>query len=209
MFGTFNLCASAVLLASLTAAVVINVPESPTSGAPVNITWTPDPTLPMFSVELVNTKNFHNSLAIDNSVNPALGSITLVIPDVPPSDGYSLQFCNVTDINDIYGESDEFSIAPTPPESSTTSTTVTGTLASASVASMTATMPMSGSTASMSAMHMSGVSALPSVSASASVSAASTRASSAAAPPSLQLEGASTTFVGVVLLGLLSAAWIL
>ncbi|KAJ7237557.1 hypothetical protein B0H12DRAFT_1057239 [Mycena haematopus] len=207
MFSALRLCASVFLVVSLTAAVDIPPPTGVTSGGSAVITWTDYDTLPTFSIELANPK-FHDSLAIANNVDPTKGTITVSIPSVPEGAGYTLQFVNITDINQLYGESDEFSIDPTVTESlTTTGGTATGTVLSTS-ASPTATIPVSSSTASLST-HVSGASSMPAVSGSASASRPSSSASGAATR--VLLQGASTTVAsaGIVVLSLLFAAWIL
>ncbi|KAJ7915802.1 hypothetical protein B0H13DRAFT_389199 [Mycena leptocephala] len=201
MFGALKLSAILLLVASL-AAAVIQVPETTSSGGPVTITWTQDPTLPVFSMELFH-KDFNNAIAIANNVNPATGSLVVNLPVVPSDSGYTLQFVNITDINQVYDTSPEFSIAPpvSTTESSSASATASGTAESRSAGSVTVTMPMSGSMASPAKSA--------SASASASVSAQSTTASGAATRLLVHSASTAGALGGVVLIGLLSAAWVL
>ncbi|KAJ7496413.1 hypothetical protein FB451DRAFT_1359084 [Mycena latifolia] len=210
MFGSFKLCATVMLAASVVMAIDIQAPEAPASGGEIVVKWTPDPTLREFSMELTHP-DFNAALAIATSVNPEAGEVSVMLPPVPPTGGYTIEFVNVTDINDVFGTSPEFSIAP--PVSTSETPTPSETLASetASGASATATMPMTMSGMSMSGMPMSGMSASASASSSASAkhSAASTTASSAAIPDRIYGASTAVTCTGAVLLGLLSAAWIL
>ncbi|KAF7362606.1 hypothetical protein MVEN_00609400 [Mycena venus] len=213
MFGALKLCASVVFVAALVAAIDMDIqaPEKVTSAGTAVIKWSTDPTQPqpVFSVELVNGDLFHNALALANNVKPEAGMVEVTMPAVPPSGGYTLQFVNIADINQIYGTSPEFSIAPTvsTTESSTASGTTTGTALLSSAGSAIATLPMSGSMATASA-YMSGISASASVSHSASASAASASASSAAIRNFIQGTSAAAA-CSVVLLGFLSVACIL
>ncbi|KAJ6493165.1 hypothetical protein C8R45DRAFT_1095679 [Mycena sanguinolenta] len=190
-------------MACLTTAVDIQPLTGVTSGGSVVITWSLDGTLPTFTIELANEK-FHNSLAIANNVDPSEGNISVVIPPVPVGSGYTLQFVNITNIDQQYATSDQFSIAPTLSESSTaTSSTATETVLSPSLsASVTATMPVSGSMGSTTAITAR-------TSSSASSSAASHSPSSAAAPRFFQSASTEAACTGAVILGLLSALWIL
>ncbi|KAJ7146885.1 hypothetical protein C8R44DRAFT_973485 [Mycena epipterygia] len=210
MFGALKLCATVMLLASVVAAVDIEAPETVVSGGMTTIRWTPDSfeSLDTFSIELVHP-SFNNAIAIANNVNPVTGMVNVVIPSVPAADGYSIEFVNITDINDVFATSPEFSIAPpaSTSDSATASTTMAAneTAASRSAASASAfsTTPISGSVASMSASA--------SGSGSAKGSAASATASSAARTQNVYgvIGSTAVTCTGIVLLGLLSAAWIL
>jgi len=214
MFAALKPSTLVVLVASLTTVVAFDIEPlvEATAGGPTVIKWTSAPTDPVFSIELLHP-DFNSALAIANNVNPQAGKVEVTLPDVPPSGGYTLQFVNITNIDQSYGESSEFSIAPpvSTTESSTASGTATGTITSTSAGSATATMPMSIASTSP---YMSGASHSPSASGSASASAASASAASASASSAATrnlLRGGRTaaTCTGVVLLGLLSAAWIL
>ncbi|KAJ6556636.1 hypothetical protein DFH09DRAFT_1164867 [Mycena vulgaris] len=199
MFGPFKLIAAVMLLGSVAVAIDIQAPEAPASGGPTVIRWTPDDSLDVFSVELFHP-DFNDALAIANSVNPDTGMVEINLPSVPPADGYTIEFVNPTDINEVYGTSPAFSIAA--PVSTSESSTASAS-ATMSMGNVTATMSMSGSMTT--SMHMSSMSA----SASAKSSAASATASNAALPGRVHDAGTAVTCAAAVLLGLLSAAWVL
>ncbi|KAF8730544.1 hypothetical protein AX14_005479 [Amanita brunnescens Koide BX004] len=130
------------LVAPLACATIsIQPPVNAASNSPITITWTsnaPGTDPPVFSIELVNLV-FHNSFAIANNVQTTQGSLTLTIPTVPVGDGYSIEFVNISNINDIFAQTGQFSVAPA---SSVTRASSTGTAASGSSAgsvSVTAT----------------------------------------------------------------------
>ncbi|KAJ6538644.1 hypothetical protein DFH09DRAFT_1368809 [Mycena vulgaris] len=77
--------------------------------------------------------SFNNAFAIANSVDPTANTLTLTIPSVPAEDGYTLQFVNVSDINQVYATSGSFAIgaeasssAPPPTASGDSSASATG-----------------------------------------------------------------------------------
>ncbi|KAJ3517406.1 hypothetical protein NLJ89_g527 [Agrocybe chaxingu] len=90
------------LLAQLASALVLQIPENPTSGGTVTIRWTNEAsdTFDTFSLELINTA-FNNAFAIANNVNPTENSITLTLPIVPVGAGYTLEAVNIGNINDV------------------------------------------------------------------------------------------------------------
>ncbi|KAJ6592855.1 hypothetical protein B0H19DRAFT_1279595 [Mycena capillaripes] len=134
MFAALKLCATAMLVASLAAAVDIQVPQSAASGGMTTVTWTEDPSLPVFSIELFHT-TFNDAIAIANNVDPAKGNINVTLPMVPPGGGYTLEFVNITDIDQTYATSDEFSIAPPMSTTESSSATATGSAVSQSAGS--------------------------------------------------------------------------
>ncbi|KAJ7434032.1 hypothetical protein B0H11DRAFT_2296475 [Mycena galericulata] len=207
MFGALKMFATAMLVVSAAAAVVIQPPVAAASGEVTTIQWTSDPTFTnmLFSIELVHP-DFNNDFAIANNVNASAGKIDVTMPAVPPGGDYTIKFVNITDINQEYGTSPSFAIAAAP--STTESATATAPLASGSAAAS-----KSASVAASSAsMYVSGISASASASGrgSANASAASATASSAATRD--LAHGVTTTLLtatGAMLLGLVSAAWIL
>ncbi|KAJ7634048.1 hypothetical protein B0H17DRAFT_845700, partial [Mycena rosella] len=78
-------------------------------GGQTTITWTSTSSDPVFSIELTHP-SFNNDFAIANNVDPTKNSLTVLIPEVPPEDGYTLQFVNITNINQIFSTSSSFSI---------------------------------------------------------------------------------------------------
>ncbi|KAJ7761636.1 hypothetical protein B0H14DRAFT_3510917 [Mycena olivaceomarginata] len=99
--------------------LTVNPPSAPQSGAMTTITWTSsDATDPTFSIELTHP-SFNQAIAIANNVDPTLDQITVELPIVPASklsipstqDQYTLEFVNITNINQIFATSAQFSIA--------------------------------------------------------------------------------------------------
>ncbi|KAJ7093866.1 hypothetical protein B0H15DRAFT_143680 [Mycena belliarum] len=210
MSCALKFCAALLLVASVAVAIEIEAPVNAASSSPIVIKWTPDPSLDVkeFSIELVHPE-FNEAFAIANSVNPTAGTVEVNLPAVPAAGGYTIEFVNVSDINDVLGSSPEFSIAPPASTSESASSSATRASGTLSGASATATAPMSGSTS----MSMSGVtaSAASSAAASARSSAASASASPSSAAARTSVRGTSAALVctGVVSIGLLSASWIL
>ncbi|KAJ7914715.1 hypothetical protein B0H13DRAFT_1872715 [Mycena leptocephala] len=189
----------ALALASSAIALSINTPTNPTSGGTTSITWSSTSSDPsslihlirsVFSIEL-NHPSFNNALAIANNVDPANNNVTLTIPPVPAEDNYTLEFVNITNIDDVFATSGSFSIGA----AVSASASATGSAGSGSGASGSATGSGSASQASATAPPSSG-----SVSGSASASASSP---SGSAPPS----GAASLRVpsAVALLGLVAS----
>ncbi|KAJ7097497.1 hypothetical protein C8R43DRAFT_1048963 [Mycena crocata] len=208
MFPALKLCAPVLLLATFVAAVSIEAPEAPTSAGETTIVWTDADDLPTFSVELAHP-DFNNALAIANSVNPDYGKIQVTLPNVPAGEGYTIQFVNIANINDVYATSSPFSIAAPvlTSESATPFPSATGASATAP-APTNSLSPMSGMSGSMS-MPMSG-SIRPSgslASSSNARSAASATASSAGTRSHVSVFGFGGPVLAVsTLLGLVAAA---
>ncbi|KAJ7459247.1 hypothetical protein FB451DRAFT_1046205, partial [Mycena latifolia] len=99
----------ALTLASTALALSVNAPSSVTSGGQITITWSSTSSDPVFSIELTHP-SFNNDFGIANNVNPSTNSLTIGLPSVPAEDGYTLEFVNITDINQVYATSPSFSI---------------------------------------------------------------------------------------------------
>ncbi|KAF8641092.1 hypothetical protein AX17_000735 [Amanita inopinata Kibby_2008] len=92
------------------ATINIQLPTPVRSASSFTVKWTSDATDPgLFSFEL-NNEVFHNSYAIANNVQTTQGSLTIALPIVPIGGGYTLQAVNITNINDVYGETGQFNI---------------------------------------------------------------------------------------------------
>ncbi|KAG2358887.1 hypothetical protein BDR07DRAFT_1238099, partial [Suillus spraguei] len=133
------LSALAAFAVPLVSALTLNAPTTtPTIGATVNLTWeatTSDPS--SFNIYMANTI-FHNTFAIATDVQTSAGEYTLVLPPVPVGDGYTLEATDISNINNVYATSGDFSVgAQTTASAPTLSTTST---------SMTMSMPMSSGT---------------------------------------------------------------
>ncbi|CAA7264945.1 unnamed protein product [Cyclocybe aegerita] len=115
------------LLAQLASALVLQIPENPTSGGSVTIRWTNEAsdTFDTFSLELINTA-FNNAFAIANNVNPSAGQITLTLPIVPVGSGYTLEAVNIGNINDVFASTGSFSIGASTASVTSTSTSASG-----------------------------------------------------------------------------------
>ncbi|KAJ7288871.1 hypothetical protein C8J57DRAFT_522793 [Mycena rebaudengoi] len=190
MPSILKLCVVLSAAAVLVAAVEIEAPPMPTSGGTTTIKWTPDASLSRpFSIEL-HHESFNDNLALANNINPESGEVTVPIPSVPPTDGYTIEFVGIDNINEVFGTSPEFSIAPavSTSEAPTSISTATPTAAN-SAASGAASNNGASSVASFTG----------SIASSASGSAASARASGAAV---------RTSPPGVFLIGLLAGAWV-
>ncbi|KAF9235378.1 hypothetical protein BU15DRAFT_51449, partial [Melanogaster broomeanus] len=112
------------LVLPLVSALTLNTPTGVTTGGTVTLTWTAtteDPT--SFTFELYNTI-FHDTFAIQNTVQTSLGTITLQFPQIPVGDGYTLQAVANNNVNQVYAQSGDFSVgAQTTPSTTMVSTT--------------------------------------------------------------------------------------
>nr|GAT45245.1 predicted protein [Mycena chlorophos] len=160
-------------------ALTINTPSGLTSGGMATITWTATSSDPPFSIELVHP-SFNQDYAIANSVNPANQMITLQLPPVPPGSDYQLAFVNLTNINDVFASSSNFSVAAA---TSSTSGSASG----------TANLEASGSASGSSTGSASG-------------SATSSTTSASTSPSPSSAASASQRVSGVVLGGILAIA---
>ncbi|KAF9035034.1 hypothetical protein BDZ89DRAFT_498254 [Hymenopellis radicata] len=131
------------LVASALALQVEDPTETVRSSSPITINWTSQSSDPTFSIELIN-ESFNNQFAIANNVQASLNTLTLTLPQVPTGGGYTIQFVNISNINDIFSQTSTFSvedlISSTASGSSTGAATSTGTGTSLT----TATSPASG-----------------------------------------------------------------
>ncbi|KAG8219196.1 hypothetical protein J3R82DRAFT_7 [Butyriboletus roseoflavus] len=138
MFAKLSTLALALPLVS---ALTINAITGGTTGGAVTISWTASTTDPTsFSIELINSA-FHNSFAIANNIQTALGSITITLPQVPIGDGYTLEAVANNNINTVYSTSGDFAIgaASTTTTSGASTTSTASSISSGSVTAPTAT----------------------------------------------------------------------
>ncbi|KAF8588375.1 hypothetical protein K439DRAFT_1335374, partial [Ramaria rubella] len=63
-----------------------------------------------FSIELIN-QIFNSQFALANNVATTQGSISFSLPVVPPGSGYTIEFVNIGNINQIFATSASFSVA--------------------------------------------------------------------------------------------------
>ncbi|KAG2144726.1 uncharacterized protein EDB93DRAFT_1241260 [Suillus bovinus] len=170
MFARITALASFAI--PLVSALTLNTPTgSPSVGDLVNVTWeatTADPS--SFGLYMVNTI-FHNTFAIANNVQTSAGIMTLVLPQVPLGDGYTLEATSISNINTVYAQSGSFSVTAmtttTSPSSTSTMSTSssTGSSVTASSAHTTNTAPATTAQASSasstpSAINSSGAASL-------------------------------------------------
>ncbi|KAJ7637809.1 hypothetical protein B0H17DRAFT_1216967 [Mycena rosella] len=139
-----KICLTLALGVSAALSLSVNPLTSVISGGQTTITWTSTSSDPTFSIELLHP-SFNNAFAIANNVNPAANTLTLQIPSVPTGDGYTIEFVNVTDINNVYATSGSFSIGADSSSSGTGGATGGGTGSATGGATGSAT---SGSTSS-------------------------------------------------------------
>jgi len=134
MYLTF----SVILFLPLVSAITFETPTNFTSGGPATINWTPDSSDPdVFSLELVNP-SFHNSFAIGNNIRTAAGTVNVNLPIVPAGDNYQLKAVQISNIDNVFGTSSQFTIAPTVTTTSSPASTASA-LSSVSGASSAAT----------------------------------------------------------------------
>ncbi|KAK0200596.1 hypothetical protein DFS33DRAFT_169548 [Desarmillaria ectypa] len=114
-------------------ALTVNNPSTAVSSAgELTITWTTSAGDPdTFSVELIN-QGFNRQFAIANNVDADLQSITLSLPQVPTGDGFTIQLVNISNINDVYAETGDFSIAAVSSSSTSASSTASNSASSIS-----------------------------------------------------------------------------
>ncbi|KAJ7486893.1 hypothetical protein FB451DRAFT_774842 [Mycena latifolia] len=110
-----------VLGATSVLSLTINAPSSPQSGSTTTITWTSTSTDPTFSIELTHP-SFNQAIAIANNVDPLNNQVTVTLPIVPAGDQYTLEAVNITNINQVFSTSADFSIAAAPSPSPSAST---------------------------------------------------------------------------------------
>ncbi|KAJ6540834.1 hypothetical protein DFH09DRAFT_1175419 [Mycena vulgaris] len=176
MFSFMKSFTSVVLGATSVLSLTINAPSSPQAGTSTTITWTSTSTDPTFTIELFHP-SFNQALAIANNVDPSLNQLTVTIPIVPAGDQYTLEAVNITNINQAFATSSDFSIAAAAspsPSASTPSVTTSGTTVSGASVPPTVTPTGSASAGVSSATSPGG----SSVNGSGPQSAASSGASS-------------------------------
>ncbi|KAL0952195.1 hypothetical protein HGRIS_008805 [Hohenbuehelia grisea] len=208
---SFLLLHSVAFVASLS----IDAPKDPHSASPVTINWQNSgndfASISTFSIFLIN-QQFNNFFGIANNVpqeDSRGGSITLLLPAVTVPDGYTIQFTDIGNRTNVFGESPPFSINLDP--ASTTASSVssasalsTGALSSASGSSPVTPRPVSTSAfgTTVSAAPVSSVTQPGSATASGATSGTSPAASGGAtgAPfnAAQKITGGSTVFAVVV-----------
>ncbi|TCD62629.1 hypothetical protein EIP91_006613 [Steccherinum ochraceum] len=208
--------AVAFLASYVSATIVISTPTNATSDQSLTVTWTSqmgDPS--SFSMELSNPNVFHQALAVGNNLDTSLGTLTFTMSTVPADNNYMLQAVNISNINQVFGQSGTFAISVVTTTSSAT------TSSGSSSGSSTPALTSSGSTSTSTTPFGTTVSqtSTPSNGQSSGQSSGSSSASSPASTPfngsgsgndatgsiafnwvTLALTGAAAVFGGVLAL---------
>ncbi|KAI0334438.1 hypothetical protein GY45DRAFT_1318465 [Cubamyces sp. BRFM 1775] len=145
MFVQFGLV-SALVLAPLASALTLQIPVDWHSSSNVNISWANTPTDPPFTLQLVNTDEFHDTFSIANNLNPSADFAAFEL-GVVPAGSYTLRAINVTNASQIYDETPSFQIlAPLSTTASTTASTsaTSGTASASGTGSATLTVSPTG-----------------------------------------------------------------
>jgi len=109
------------IFASLAYGLTINTPNNWKGNTTNVVTWTStssDPTI--FTIELVNTQ-FNPSIGVANNVQTSLGSVGVPLPRLTAGPDFTLQFVDVSNINNVIAMSSPFSIAENDIDASTSS----------------------------------------------------------------------------------------
>jgi len=141
----FAAISALVALVPLASALVLETPTDWQSSTTANISWVTsagDPST--FSFQLNNPDEFHNSFAIGNNIPASNQFFSFEMPTVPIGGGYLVEAVNISNINQVFAQTGEFSIAA-PPVSVSSSATSSG---SASASSASATSSGASSAAS-------------------------------------------------------------
>ncbi|KAJ7076623.1 hypothetical protein B0H15DRAFT_1004608 [Mycena belliarum] len=206
--------------ASVARALSVEAPSGVTSGGNMTIKWSSTSSDPIFTIELMHT-SFNEAFAIANNVAPGLGSLSLMLPQVPAEGEYTLQLVNVTNINQVYATSGAFSIGAASgggnggASGSTTSTTGSGATGSSasgsgagatgSGASVSGSATTAGSVTAPSGSSASNSASLSRSGAASSSASASRSASASAASASTTTGGAAHHSVPALMIGALTA----
>ncbi|KAH8099726.1 hypothetical protein BXZ70DRAFT_213958 [Cristinia sonorae] len=134
--------AVALLASSAAATIVIQTPTNATSAFPITVSWTSDVSDPSsFTLELNNPVLFNQALAVGNNLDTSLGSVSFTMPTVQADNRYQFLAVNVSNINQVFGQSGTFSIAVVSVSSTSTPSSI-GSSSTVSLAtpSLTATL---------------------------------------------------------------------
>jgi hypothetical protein len=174
MFSKLSV-ALAIVAFQMASALKIQAPTNPASDGQVTIKWSAEATDPAtFSIQLTN-EIFHNTFAIANNVDSALGEIVLTLPTLQPGSGYAVIAHDNSNINNVFAKSSEFDVGAT---SASGSSTASG---SESASGSNAPSAAPSTTAPVQSMSQSAFGSTVKPTA-AATSAAAAAASSSAAP---------------------------
>ncbi|KAJ7626145.1 hypothetical protein FB45DRAFT_923038 [Roridomyces roridus] len=143
-----------LVTASGVLSLTLNAPTTAQSGSSTTITWTSTSTDPTFSIELAHP-DLNAAIAVANNVNPANNQITVTLPIVQAGDGYTLEAVNITDINQVFSTSGDFSIAAAPSPSPSSSTPIASAPPSAPISVASVPLTPSGVSGSLPASSLS------------------------------------------------------
>ncbi|KIY70368.1 hypothetical protein CYLTODRAFT_451804 [Cylindrobasidium torrendii FP15055 ss-10] len=87
----------------------INTPEQVMSSANATISWTSEAGDPAFNIELYKTI-FNDRFSIQNNINASSHEVTMTLPQIPAGDGYVYRFTNISDDNDVYATTENFTV---------------------------------------------------------------------------------------------------
>ncbi|KAK0430938.1 hypothetical protein EV421DRAFT_1855808 [Armillaria borealis] len=109
-------------------ALTVSSPNTTVSSAgELTVSWTTSAGDPdTFSIELIN-QGFNRQFAIANNVDASLQSVTLALPQLPTGDGFTIQLVNISNINDVFAQSGDFSVAAASSSLTSASATATNT----------------------------------------------------------------------------------
>ncbi|KAI0778691.1 hypothetical protein BD413DRAFT_601391 [Trametes elegans] len=123
---------AALALAPWTQALLLQLPVDWQFSSQVNISWSHTPTDPPFTLQLVNTNEFHDTFAVANNLDPSADFASFQL-GVVPAGTYTLRAINVTNANQVYDETPSFQISTPPSTSSSASSTAASTASSGAV----------------------------------------------------------------------------
>ncbi|KAJ7617511.1 hypothetical protein DFH06DRAFT_103419 [Mycena polygramma] len=154
MFAMFKICTILALAAPFASALQItSVTGNAVSEGSLTITWTTSTSDPAgtFSVELLHA-SFNDQLALANNVDASQLSLTVALNNIPVGDGYTIAFVDISDVNTVFTQSEDFSIGPV---SQTQSVTVTGSASPTVKSSASKSASASGSGSASSGVALS------------------------------------------------------
>ncbi|KAJ6504671.1 hypothetical protein C8R47DRAFT_154080 [Mycena vitilis] len=154
MFAMFKICTVLALAAPFASALQItSVTGNAVSEGSLTIQWSTSTSDPSntFSVELIHA-SFNAELALANNVDSSSLSLTVELNNIPVGDGYTIAFVDISDVNTVFTQSEDFSIGPV---SQTQSVTVTGSASSSVKSSASKSASASGSGSASSGVALS------------------------------------------------------
>ncbi|KAF8838682.1 hypothetical protein BDN67DRAFT_971150 [Paxillus ammoniavirescens] len=124
MFAKLTALALALAL-PFVSAMTVDAPVGAITGSPVTLTWAGNGSDPSYFTFELSNPLFNYAYAIANNVATSEGSTSLTLPQVPVGGGYTLLATATDNINQIYGQSSQFSIGAPGTNTTTTATSTT------------------------------------------------------------------------------------